>query len=142
MQLDKFTDYALRILVMLAVRAPDRVSVTTIARTYGLSEHHLSKVASALAHGGFVLSERGRGGGMTLARPADEISVGAVLRCLKAKDPVVECFGPDQTCRILPVCGLRQPLKDAQEAFFAALDPVTLEQVTKQKRALAELMAE
>jgi Rrf2 family transcriptional regulator, nitric oxide-sensitive transcriptional repressor len=142
MQLDKFTDYALRILVMLAVRAPDRVSVATIARTYGLSEHHLSKVASALVHGGFVLSERGRGGGMTLARPSAEISVGAVVRCLKAEDPVVECFGPDQSCRILPVCGLRRPLKDAQEAFFAALDPVTLEQVTKQRRAIAALVAE
>jgi Rrf2 family transcriptional regulator, nitric oxide-sensitive transcriptional repressor len=142
MQLDKFTDYALRILVMLAIRAPDRVSVATIAKAYGLSEHHLSKIASALAHGGFVLSERGRGGGMTLARPASEVSVGAVVRCLKAGDPVVECFGPEQTCRILPVCGLRQPLKDAQEAFFAALDRVTLAQVCRQKRTIAALLAD
>ncbi len=70
MQLDKFTDYALRVLMMLAVRSPERVPTSQIAATYGLSENHLSKVATQLAREGFVISERGRGGGLILARPA------------------------------------------------------------------------
>ncbi len=140
MQLDKFTDYALRILVTLAVRAPERLPTSEISRIYGLSEHHLAKVASELVRGNFVLSERGRGGGLTLARPAAEISIGAVVRSLKRDDPVVECFGTNTSCRILPACGLRAPLQEAQEAFFSTLDRYSLEQVTKSKRTLAALL--
>ncbi len=140
MQLDKFTDYALRVLVALAVRAPERLSASTIAQLYQLSEHHLAKVASQLVRQGFVISERGRGGGLTLARRADEINIGAVVRALKAGSPVVECFGTDQSCRIMPACGLRTPLQEAQEAFFAALDQYTLADVTRSQRSLAALL--
>lgn len=62
MQLDKFTDYGLRVLMTLAVRAPDRVPTSEIAAMFALSENHLSKVATQLAHEGFVVSERGRKG--------------------------------------------------------------------------------
>ena len=51
MQLDKFTDYALRVLMALTVRAPDRVPASEIAAVYGLSEHHIAKVASGCRNG-------------------------------------------------------------------------------------------
>ena len=140
MQLDKFTDYAMRVLMILAVRAPDRVATSQIAATYGISENHLSKVATRLAREGFVVSERGRTGGLTLARPADRIRVGDVVRAMKRDDPVVECFGPDKSCLILPACGLREPLAEAQEAFFATLDGYTFADVTRSRRALAALL--
>jgi Rrf2 family nitric oxide-sensitive transcriptional repressor len=141
MQLDKFTDYALRILMTLAVRTPERISTSAIAKMYGLSEHHLSKVASELARGGFVISERGRSGGLTLAMPADQINIGAVVRYLKADDAVVECFGKNASCLVLPACGLRDPLSEAKEAFFQALDAYSLAQVTSAKPGLSKLLA-
>lgn len=140
MQLDKFTDYALRVLVALTVRAPTRLSTSSIAQTYALSEHHLAKVASQLVREGFVASERGRGGGLTLARDPAQINIGAVVRALKADTPVVECFGDNHSCRIMPACGLRTPLQEAQEAFFAALDRYSLADVTRSQRALADLL--
>ncbi|MGB3553735.1 MAG: Rrf2 family transcriptional regulator [Jannaschia sp.] len=140
MQVDKFTDYALRVLMTLAVRAPQRVSTSSIAASYGVSENHLSKVATQLARLGFVISERGRAGGLTLARPADQIRIGDVVRALKRDDPVVECFGSDKSCLILPACGLREPLAQAQEAFFTALDRHTLADVTRSRSALAALL--
>ena len=140
MQLDKFTDYALRVLMTLAVRAPTRIPTSEIATTFGLSENHLSKVATLLAHEGFVASERGRNGGLTLARPADQICIGDVVRAIKRDDPVAECFGANQSCLILPACGLRDPLAQAQEAFFATLDRYTLSDVTRSGRALASLL--
>lgn len=140
MQLDKFTDYALRVLMTLAVRAPARIATSEIATIYGLSDNHLSKVATQLAREGFVVSERGRNGGLTLARPADQIRVGDVVRAMKRSDPVVACFGADKSCLILPACGLREPLAKAQEAFFATLDRYTLADVTRSQRALAELL--
>ncbi|WP_299560395.1 Rrf2 family transcriptional regulator [uncultured Sulfitobacter sp.] len=142
MQLDKFTDYALRVLIMLAVRAPARVATSHIAAVYGLSEHHLSKVATQLVAEGFVRSERGRNGGLTLAKPAMAIKIGDVVRALKRDDPVVECFGTDKSCLILPACGLRAPLAQAQEAFFATLDRFTLADVARSRRALDALLVE
>ena len=140
MQLDKFTDYALRILMTLAVRAPDRVPTSEIASLFGLSENHLSKVATQLVSAGFATSERGRKGGLVLARPAAQIRVGEVVRAMKRNDPVVECFGTDTSCLILPACGLRAPLAQAQEAFFATLDQYTLADATRARRALADLL--
>jgi Rrf2 family nitric oxide-sensitive transcriptional repressor len=141
MRLDKFTDYALRVLMTLAIRAPARVPTSEIAAIHALSEHHLSKVATHLAGAGFVSSERGRNGGLTLARAADRILVGEVVRAMKRNDPVVECFGTDKSCRILPACGLRTPLAEAQEAFFGALDRYTLADVTRSRSALAALLS-
>ncbi|MBQ0806130.1 MULTISPECIES: Rrf2 family transcriptional regulator [unclassified Sulfitobacter] len=140
MQLDKFTDFALRILITLAVRAPARVPTSQIALLYDLSEHHLSKVATQLVAEGFAISERGRNGGLTLGRSADLISIGAVVRAMKRNDPVVECFGTNKSCLILPACGLRGPLAQAQEAFFATLDSYTLADVVQPRSALAALL--
>lgn len=140
MQLDKFTDYALRILMTLAVRDPARIPTSEIATIFGLSENHLSKVSTLLAREGFVTSERGRKGGLTLARPADQIIVGEVVRAMKRNDTVVECFGTNKSCHILPVCGLREPLAQAQEAFFATLDQYSLADVTRARPALSALL--
>ncbi len=141
MKLDKFTDYALRVLMTLAVLAPDRVPTSQIAERFGLSENHLSKVSTQLVSEGFALSVRGRNGGLTLARPADQISVGDVVRAMKRDDPVVECFGRNKSCLILPVCGLRGPIAQAQEAFFATLDAYTLADVTRPRSVLASMLS-
>lgn len=140
MQLDKFTDYALRVLITLTIRAPARVPTSEIAGIFGLSENHLSKVATHLVREGFVTSERGRKGGLTLTRPAEEITLGAVVRAMKRDEPVVECFGSNKSCLILPVCGLRSPLAEAQEAFFATLDRYTLTDATRARRELGDLL--
>lgn len=140
MQLDKFSDYALRILITLAVRAPGRVATSEIAKLFQISENHLSKIATQLTREEFVISERGRNGGLTLRHPAETISVGAVLRALKKDAPVAECFGGNKTCLILPVCGLRGPLADAQEAFFATLDGYSLADVLGPRGTMAAML--
>ena len=140
MQLDKFTDYGLRILMTLAVQAPDKISVARIAAIFGVSDNHLSKVATELVRAGYLISERGRGGGLRLAMKPEKISIGAVVRLLKSDAPVVECLGVDRSCRILPACGLRQPLRLAEEAFYSVLDDVTLADVIKKRTDLSELL--
>ncbi len=141
MQLDKFSDYALRILIALAAHAPDKLAATNIAQMYGISENHLAKIATQLAKHEFVISERGRGGGLTLARSASDINIGEVLRALKKDAPVVECFAANANCAILPACGLRLPLAEAQQAFFAVLDRYSLKDVATEKVRLRELLA-
>ncbi|MEP3346866.1 MAG: Rrf2 family transcriptional regulator [Litoreibacter sp.] len=140
MQLDKFTDYGLRVLIYLRVSGQRRASVSEIAGKFDLSEHHLSKVATALASGGFVTSTRGRAGGLSLAKPAKDILIGAVVRSLTRNISVAECFAGNGACAITPACGLRGPLVEAQEAFFKVLDGYNLEDVSGQGAALAALL--
>ncbi|TWW12253.1 hypothetical protein E3A20_02520 [Planctomyces bekefii] len=91
---------------------------------------------------GFLINSRGRGGGVALARPSSEISVGDVIRQMESNFDFVECFSEStNTCPITKVCGLKSALLQARGAFLAALDSVTLADVTVNRRALAQLLS-
>lgn len=136
MRVNLHTDYALRVLVYMAVRPDERVPTATIATAFGVSLHHLHKVVRALGGLGLVALHRGAGGGVELARSPDEIRIGAVVRALDDDKALVECFQPGSVaCVIAPACALKGALKQAQEAFYAELDPLTLAAVVQGKRA-------
>ncbi|MEM7191054.1 MAG: Rrf2 family transcriptional regulator [Pseudomonadota bacterium] len=142
MQVTKFSDYALRLLIHLAVTPEQRQSVRQIADNHDISFNHLSKVAQWLATEGYVKAVRGRGGGMTLGRSAEEISIGALLRKSESGSALVECMRDDGgACRLTPACGLAPFLSRAQEAFFAALDDTTLADVVAGHPGMRNLVA-
>ena len=121
MQLSLHTDYALRVLMTLA--ADDRhLSVDDIARRFQISRNHLAKVVQRLQAEGLVETFRGRGGGMRLARPADTITVGEVVRGFENLDAFVSCFAAGSGCVINGVCGLKPLLSEAIEEFLTKLD--------------------
>lgn len=121
MQLSLHTDYALRVLMTLA--ADDRhLSVDDIARRFQISRNHLAKVVQRLQAEGLVETFRGRGGGMRLARPADTITVGDVVRRFENLDAFVSCFAAGSGCVINGVCGLKPLLSEAIEDFLTKLD--------------------
>ena len=140
MRLTYLTDYSLRVLMYVGA-VPDRlVTIQEIAQGYGISENHLMKVVHGLAQHGFLETVRGRGGGIRLARPASDITVGAVVRAVEDDFALVECFQTNNTCRITPVCRLKGALKQALGAYFEVLDNRTLaELVAKPKALLNEL---
>ena len=127
MRLTQFSDYALRTLLFLGVRDGEVVSVSEIARSYGISYHHLVKVAAMLTELGLVEAVRGRRGGLRLAKPLAEINVGWVVRRTEPDFCLVECFdAATDSCPITPVCGLKHVLAEAQRSFLSALDRCTL----------------
>jgi Rrf2 family nitric oxide-sensitive transcriptional repressor len=127
MRLTAFTDLGLRALMRLA-GAPERAFTTgEIAEEFSISRHHLTKVIRALAAAGIVATQRGAGGGFRLARPAQAITLGEVVRLLEAGQALVECFeaGGGQ-CVLTPRCRLKARLSAAREAFLRELDGTTL----------------
>ena len=129
MRLNLHTDYALRLLMYLAQRG-GQASVDEVAGVFGVSRHHLMKVAQQLTALGYLEARRGRGGGVSLARPAAEINVGAVVRALEPTGAFVECFDRQtNTCSIAGVCGLQGALNLALGDFLARLDGYTLAQL-------------
>jgi Rrf2 family nitric oxide-sensitive transcriptional repressor len=141
MRLTLHTDYALRMMMQLALAGGDLVTIAEVAARYGISKNHLMKVAGTLAQAGFVESQRGRLGGLRLARPAKRINVGAIVRELEQGTALVECFpGGGGTCRIAPACRLKRALAKAREAFFAVLDEYTLEDLVGGNAGLRDLL--
>lgn len=126
MRLNLHTDYALRLLMHLSLQR-EQVSVETIAAQFGISRHHLMKVAQQLAGLGYVEARRGRGGGLVLAMPASAINLGAVVRALEPTGQFVECFDKQAgACAIAGACGLQGALNLALGDFLARLDRYSL----------------
>ncbi|WP_112322831.1 RrF2 family transcriptional regulator [Oceanibium sediminis] len=127
MRLTSFTDYGLRMLMRMASQPDDAHSSADLAEEFGLSRNHLAKIMQRLSRAGLIETRRGGGGGAVLARPAEEIRLGAVIRLLEEGQAMVECFGSESgTCTIEPQCRLKARLKSAENAFLADLDRTTL----------------
>jgi Rrf2 family nitric oxide-sensitive transcriptional repressor len=129
MRLLRSTDLALRVLMRLAV-AGDAVPTTRqVAADMDVPYTHAAKVVADLQHRGLLAARRGRGGGLTLTEQGRTASVGALVRAFEGEGDVVDCEGNGQAtgpCPLSAGCRLRGALRRAQEAFFAALDPVTI----------------
>lgn len=127
MKLTTFTDFGLRALMRLAGEPDRSFSTGEIAAEFGISRHHLIKVVGELAEAGFVTTQRGGGGGFRLARSAQAISLGEVVRALEGRHALVECFREDGgDCVLKPRCRLKGKLASAREAFLRELERTTL----------------
>lgn len=141
MRLTVYTDYSLRMLLYLGVRGQNYLAtIQEIADTYQISKNHLMKVTYDLGQHGYIETIRGRGGGIRLALPPEEINIGAVVRKTEEDFHLVECFNPESNlCKISPECQLKNALNQALLAYLAVLDQYTLADVLTTKDALKEL---
>lgn len=136
MRLTRYTDYAMRVLLYLGARPDELCPIAEIARAYGISQNHLMKVVNDLVNADYLVSVRGRFGGVRLARPPAAINVGAVIRHTEDGFDLVDCG----SCIIAPACGLTGALHEALAAFMAVLDDYTLEDLLVRRRSLADLL--
>ncbi|GHA94573.1 HTH-type transcriptional regulator NsrR [Algimonas arctica] len=141
MNITTFSDYALRVLIYLAVDEAEKSTAKDIAASYDISFHHVAKAAQWLAREGYIHAERGRSGGISLSRLAQDINVGELVRATEAGTALVDCMRVDGgACSIRPACGLKQALAEAQDAFYAVLDRVSLADVVVKRSALSQLL--
>jgi Rrf2 family nitric oxide-sensitive transcriptional repressor len=126
-QLTRFTDYSLRVLLHLGNHPDTLATVAAIAEEHNISRHHLTRVVHQLGLKGYIETVRGKGGGFRLARRPDQIRIGDVVRDMETGFELAECFRPGESgCRLLPACALKPVLADAGRAFLASLDRYTL----------------
>lgn len=126
MQITHFTDLGLRVLMYLSMGERDtaRATITELAERLAVSRNHLVKVVHRLAQLGLVATTRGKGGGMALARPADQYHLGDVVRALEDNPSLIDCGAPP--CVLARNCQLKSALDDALQAFFERLNQYTL----------------
>lgn len=122
MRLNLNTDYALRILIYLATE-PDRIhGVAEVSRAFGMPHSTVMKMTSDLVRAGFIVSMRGRTGGVRLARTAAEINLGDVVTRMERSLVLTECGD----CILQSRCVLKGIFRQAVEAFIGVLDNYSL----------------
>lgn len=142
MQLKKYTDYALRVLIYTGMKSSDELtSIKEISTVYSISEHHLGKIVFELSKLELIETVRGRYGGIRLAKAPEDINIGQVVRDMEHDFHLLECFNKDTNhCIISPACKLKLVLHDALEAFFSVLDNYTLKDLIINEEELLNLM--
>lgn len=129
MRLSQASDFAFRILMLLESEA-EPITVDEIAKRLQLVKSHVMKIVSKLAKAGFVTSHRGRSGGVSLGKDAEDISLGGVVRLIENDFAIVACMQePASACVLMPACKLRGVMANAQQAFMDVLDNQSLKTI-------------
>lgn len=140
MQLTHYTDYSLRVLIFLSLQGDEqRITITDIAEHFSIPRNHLVKVVHRLGLLGYIETTRGKNGGIRLALPADQISIGQVVRQMEATLDVVNCQAPSP-CPIRSGCQLKSILNLATDAFLEVLDQYTVADLNQRPRQLKKLL--
>src|SRR6185437_16541724 len=135
MHINRFSDLALRLLMYLGSRAEPMQATVTVraaASMFNVPYTHLVKVAHQLGQQGFLITSKGSGGGLRLARRAETITLGEILRMVEPGDAVIDCNS--QPCPLAGACLLKGALDSAYAAFLDKLDEYSLAEVARTPR--------
>lgn len=141
MELSRFTDYSLRVLIYAAAKGPEKFTLAELTRAYQISRHHLVKIVHYLGRQGYLKNKRGRTGGIVLGCNPEGLSVGEVVRRTESHLDLVECFDPGKNaCRLFPACRLKGVLIEARDAFLAVLDSHTIADLALNRTPILNLL--
>ncbi|SEP42157.1 transcriptional regulator, BadM/Rrf2 family [Methylobacterium sp. ap11] len=136
--------YGLKAMVHLAGLPPGaRIGVAEIAEAHRIPKKFLDAILGDLRNAGFVHSKKGPGGGYALARPADEIRIGHVVRALDGPLAPLPCasrtaYRPCEDCADEAACSVRLAMLAVRNSIAGILDNLTLEQMRSLPQAEAE----
>jgi Rrf2 family protein len=147
MRLSKKSEYALRALVAVARKPPGQVhQIGGISRSENIPVKVLEQTMLALRHAGILASKRGAGGGYTLRRRPDSITVGEVLRLMEGPLAPVPCASPQPaekcTCPEERTCPLRLLMIEVRDRVAALLDQRSIEDLVRMSPAEGALAFE
>jgi Rrf2 family transcriptional regulator, nitric oxide-sensitive transcriptional repressor len=125
-----YTDYTLRVMMYLAVKhkTGELATIDNVVDAYQISRAHIAKIVYDLALAEMVITVRGRTGGIRLARPPEEISIGDLVRLAEKDFAVVACHDEsvEVSCAVFPACNLKRGFRRAVDAFMMELDRISL----------------
>ena len=122
--------YALRIMIDLAQHDSDiPVSVREIADRQDISGKYMEQIIGVLTRAGLLRSIRGAQGGYHLSRPAQEITVGMILRATEGDLAPAECVKNDVPCGRTNECSTRLVFEKVYSAINNVIDNVTLDEL-------------
>jgi len=127
------TKYGLKAMLHLAAREGEGGQlVANIAETQSIPKKFLDTILLELKNNGLLFSKKGKGGGYMLARPADEIRVGHIVRILDGPLALIPCasetaYRPCPDCGDTAACQIRWVMRQVRDATAKILDNTTLQ---------------
>ena len=144
MHISQKCQYALRAIFELAKRkGQGPVKIAEIAEAQAIPLRFLEVILSQLKQGEFVLSQRGNRGGYILARSADELTIGEVMRFMQGPVVPVECIttGSKDKCPLYGDCAFLPMWKKVGEAISGVYDNTTFQDLVDQEKQKNEKRA-
>jgi len=138
MQLSRFTDFSLRVLLYLMINNKKRARLQEIADFYPIPLEHLRKVVHALSKSGYLKTYRGKNGGIELGKDPESIRIGDVIKHFENQQAFIDCEG--LSCRLTAVCALKKALKHGQATLFDTLNTYTLADLVDTKPDMLRLL--
>ena len=129
LRVTRLTDYATVVLTVLAARPDAVLSAPELAERAGLEPPTVAKVLKPLAAAGLVSGFRGANGGYRLARPAEAISLIAIVEAMEGPLGMTECSMPSGQCGIEHSCGVRANWRRINDVVADALRGISLAQM-------------
>lgn len=130
MQLSKFTDYAFRALIYLANNQDSMAIIDKLAIELEVSEHHLKKIINKLAKTEYIISVKGRNGGLKLGVDPKEINLGKVLLLTEENLNLVECMDNPKLCPLMNNgCKLKGVISKSLDSFIEEMSKYTLQDI-------------
>lgn len=128
--------YGLRALIDLALYSDEEaVSIQSISNRQNISDSYLEQLMRKLKNNGLLVSERGAQGGYRLAKPAEEISVGDVLRALEGSLEAVSCgVGNNEHCQGEDLCVTRYVWQEINKSIQETVDSIKISQLVEESR--------
>ena len=132
--------YGLRALIDLALYSDEEaVSIQSISNRQNISDSYLEQLMRKLKKSGLVVSERGAQGGYRLAKLAEEISVGDVLRALEGSLEAVSCgAGSNEHCPGEDLCVTRYVWQEINKSIQETVDSIKISQLVEESRKARE----
>ncbi len=130
MNLSKFSDYAFRILIYLAENQDKLCTVEELACNLEISEHHLKKIVHRLGKTEYVISTKGRNGGLKLGMNPKDINLGKILVITEDSLNISECFSSAKhSCTCNSKCKLKFILGSAIDSFVNEISQYSLQDI-------------
>ena len=127
MQLTRGGEYGIRGMLYLAMQPPKEITLLSdISSAQKIPVSYLSKIFQALSKAGLVRSHRGFGGGYSLGRPANEITIKDIIEGIEGPIALNRCSLEQNSCRENIDCKIHDVWKDAQNAMNVVLQGTTL----------------
>ena len=135
LQLTMTGEYAVRAMIHLATLPPDvTAQIADISRAWEVPETFLRKIMSQLSRNGLVVTYRGNGGGVALARPAHTITLLDVIECIEGVLALNACIADPGMCHRVPECAVHQVWCEAQHKLREILSGRTLADLAGQSQ--------
>jgi Rrf2 family protein len=132
----RHTDYAARIVLHLASQdAGARITADEIAAKRLLPPAFVRRIIGKLADTGILATTRGAGGGVTLARPAREISLLDVVRAMEGGLVLNACVDSPQACPLAVACPVNKAWCEATDSLAASLAKVRFDRLANSTEA-------